>query len=315
MRERAGLNFRGWQSPRQHKIGGRGAASRGDGDRNDDDDDDELRGKGKAPPKRKLDDGGRREKGDGGGGSGDDRGGGGDGGGGDGGSGSGGGDASGSAISQAPSLGVQREANERCGGELGTSEDSMVCPIPTPRKRRAIDLPSPSPQQLPPLPPWASSATRSATGTIFFNFTNTFDFLSPSRRLGVGSPSRRLGVGAATPFIHDRDAEFTGKDFGDSLLGASGGGGGGDWSLRDGCECSRSAESEPAGSSTSATGRGFSGDAYKALGGRAGNAGGGGGSVEGGSRGGLPSPVRVLPLTPSPLSLDRPQDRLLGLCW
>ncbi|CAM9858460.1 unnamed protein product, partial [Ectocarpus sp. 4 AP-2014] len=236
---------------------------------------------------------------------------------------------------------VQLEIDDRrsTSAEL-CSESFMPNLLRTPWVARTatIDPPSvpiPDPLSLPPLVAPTiqaslpavpnnnhSAADPTSLRLAFASSTDALQPLSPPKQVGVnmGTPTR------SSPFTSSRDAEVEGKkfgsfdvkNFGDSLLGS-----GGDAAMDHG-DTKRegqgrgSVPSSADGSTRASSAAQLGNDMVtKAFG-----SGGGCGAAAlllsfpdpepGQPRGGVLSPNWVLPLTPSPLSLDRPEDRLLG---
>ncbi|CAM9977892.1 unnamed protein product, partial [Ectocarpus sp. 12 AP-2014] len=316
-------SFCGWQSPRGqanggHRVGGgvgRGSSSAGENVAFGKRQDCRAYGWDRSPTKRRQDGGG----------------------------------SSGRGVDESTSIqnlltAVQLEIEDRRSttAEL-CSETCMPNPLRTPCAARTatIDPPSvPIPDQLPPPPLVAptiqaslpavpnnnhSAADPTSLRLVFASSTDALQPLSPPKQVGVnvGTPTR------SSPFTSSHDAEVEGKkfgsfdvkNFGDSLLGSGGDGAmdHGD-TTREG-QGRGSVPSSTDGSTWASSAAQLGNDMVTKSFGSGGGCGGAAAAAlllsfpdpePGQPRGGVISPNRVLPLTPSPLSLDRPEDRLLG---
>ncbi|CAB1097113.1 unnamed protein product [Ectocarpus sp. CCAP 1310/34] len=319
--ENARHSFCGWQSPRGHANGGHGVGGgvgRGNssagvafGKRQDR----RAYGWERSPTKRRQ---------DGGGGSG------------------GGVDKSTSIQNLLTAVQLEIEDRRSTSAEL-CSETFMPNPLRTPWAARTAtsdppSVPIPDPLPLPPLVaptihaslPAVPNNNHSATDPtslrlVFSSSTDALQPLSPPKQVGVnvGTPTR------SSPFTSSRDAEVEGKkfgsfdvkNFGDSLLGSGGDGAMDHWDTKRDGQGRGSVPSSADGSTRASSAAQLGNDMVT----RAFGSGGGCGGAAAAALllpfpdpepeqpgGGVTSPDRALPLTPSPLSLDRPEDRLLG---
>ncbi|CAM9593160.1 unnamed protein product [Hapterophycus canaliculatus] len=235
---------------------------------------------------------------------------------------------------------VQTEINERRrgGGKLD-QQDSRGAPTPKPFRERwassadQSSLPTPTslglalpatgafslPRASEPTAPsaFASRSQRDSTSLkLVFTSGNASWLPSPPQQhlVGVdvaGTPARSRISSPPAPFNSNGhgDAVFDGKNFGDSLLGS--GGNSGDFGpTSTSSEHGSMTASDHVSSGVVAGCCDDKQDCRRSGGGGEENI---GRVFAGGGRGGLISPVPALPLTPSPLSLDRPRECLLWL--
>ncbi|CBN77206.1 Heat Shock transcription factor [Ectocarpus siliculosus] len=223
------------------------------------------------------------------------------------------------------------------------SKNVIPNPLRTPWVARTatIDPPSvPIPDPLP-LPPLVAPTIQASLPAVPNNNHPAADptslrlvFASPTDALQPLSPPKQVGVNVGTPtrsspFTSSRDASVEGKkfgsfdvkNFGDSLLGSGGDGAMGHGDTKREGQGRGSVPSSADGSTRASSAAQLGNDMVTKAFGSGGGCGGAAaaalllsfpGPEPGQPRGGVLSPNRVLPLTPSPLSLDRPEDRLLG---